>query len=95
MKRAPARLRGYTEMQIDCPFCGSRQVEEFHCRGMVPESTDAVSAVYERVNRTDKSVEYWQHDKGCRTWLLIQRNPSTGEVLVIQPLDSVGKTGGA
>jgi heterotetrameric sarcosine oxidase delta subunit len=95
MKRAQARLRACTDMQLHCPFCGPRQVEEFHCRGMVPENTDAVSEVYERVNRTDKSAEYWQHDKGCRAWLLIQRNPSTGEVLVIQPLDSVVKTGGA
>jgi len=82
-------------MQIHCPFCGSRQVEEFHCRGMVPESTEAVSAVYERVNRADECAEYWQHDRGCRAWLLILRNPTTGEVLEIQPLDSVAKAGSA
>lgn len=82
-------------MQIRCPFCGPRQVEEFHCRGMVPESTDVVSEVYQRVNRTDTCAEYWQHDQGCRVWLRILRNPTTGEVLEIQPLDSVVKPGGA
>jgi heterotetrameric sarcosine oxidase delta subunit len=95
MKRVQDRLRDCTEMQIHCPFCGPRQVEDFHCRGMVPESTEAVSAVYERVNRTNSCVEYWQHVNGCRAWLQIWRNPSTGEVLEVQLLDSVVKTGGA
>ncbi|MCP4045834.1 MAG: sarcosine oxidase subunit delta [Gammaproteobacteria bacterium] len=80
-------------MQLHCPFCGPRQVEEFHCRGQVAESDDAVSAVYERVNRMDHCVEYWQHESGCRQWLQIRRNPSTGEVLEIQSLDSLVKTG--
>jgi heterotetrameric sarcosine oxidase delta subunit len=93
MRRAQARLRGCTDMQLHCPFCGPRQVEEFHCRGMVAESDDAIGAVYERVNRTDRCVEYWQHVSGCRAWLQIWRNPSTGEVLEIQPLNSVAKTG--
>jgi heterotetrameric sarcosine oxidase delta subunit len=79
-------------MQLHCPFCGLRQVEEFHCRGMVADSDDAISAVYERVNRTDSSVEYWQHVDGCRAWLQIWRNPTTGEVFEIQSLDSVAKT---
>ena len=93
MRRVRARLRGCTEMQLHCPFCGPRQVEEFHCRGMVAESANAIGAVYERVNRTDSCVEYWQHYKGCRQWLQIRRNPSTGEVLEIQALDSITKSG--
>jgi heterotetrameric sarcosine oxidase delta subunit len=95
MRLVQVRLRGCTEMQIHCPFCGPRQVEEFHCRGMLAESIEAVRAVYERVNRTDSCVEYWQHVNGCRAWLQIWRNPSTGEVLEVQLLDSVVKTGGA
>ena len=80
-------------MQIECPFCGCRQVEEFHCRGMVPESNAAIAALYERENRMDRSDEYWQHDGGCRAWLLVRRNPSTGEVLDIRPLDSAVEGG--
>jgi len=62
---------------------------------MAPESTEAINAVYERVNRSDQISEYWQHDKGCRAWLLIHRNPSSGEILEILPLNSVVKPGGA
>jgi heterotetrameric sarcosine oxidase delta subunit len=87
MKRALARSRGCTDMQICCPFCGPRQVEEFHCRGLVPGSADAVGAVYERVNSSDECAEHWQHEKGCRTWLLVRRNPSNGEFLEIRALN--------
>ena len=81
-------------MQLHCPFCGWRQVEEFSCRGVVPEFDIAtIKGVYQRVNRTDSSVEYWQHVKGCRSWLRVWRNPSTGEVLEILTLDSVASGG--
>ena len=81
-------------MRLKCPFCGWRQVQEFRCRGSVAESdATTISGVYERVNRTDSSVEYWQHVDGCRAWLQIWRNPTTGEVLEIQPLNSVVQTG--
>ena len=94
MKRAPVRFRCCTEMQLHCPFCGWRQVEEFSCRGAVPEfDANTINGVYQRFNRTDSSVEYWQHVKACRSWLQVSRNPSTGEVLEIQPLDSVARSG--
>jgi heterotetrameric sarcosine oxidase delta subunit len=81
-------------MQLHCPFCGWRQVEEFRCRGVVAEfDPDTVSGVYQRVNRTDSSVEYWQHVKACRSWLQVWRNPTTGAVLEIRSLDSVARAG--
>lgn len=68
--------------QLHCPFCGERELEEFVFRKTVADSdTDAVAAVYARVNRPDLSVEHWQHAHGCRSWLLVKRNPSTGAVL--------------
>jgi len=81
-------------MQLQCPFCGWRQVEEFRCRGAVAEfDPDTVSGVYLRVNRTDSSVEYWQHLNGCRLWLRVRRNPSSGEVLEVQSLDRIVQAG--
>lgn len=75
-------------MQLNCPFCGWREVEEFHCRGTTPEpGADPIAGVYLRVPRKDVSVEYWQHSHGCHSWLLIRRNPSSGDVLEIEMLD--------
>jgi sarcosine oxidase subunit delta len=67
--------------RLSCPFCGSRELEEFLFHKTLPEpGSDAYAAVYERVNRLDDSHEYWQHVHGCRAWLYVRRNPSTGEV---------------
>ena len=42
--------------------------------------------VYERANTPQSSVEYWQHERGCRAWLVVRRNPSTAEVLEVRLL---------
>ncbi len=73
--------------RLACPFCGPRELEEFQFRKTVPEAgTSAVGEVYERVNRLESSWEQWQHVHGCRLWLLVHRNPSTGEVLEVRRL---------
>ena len=46
-----------------------------------PEAAGACARIYQRRSTTDSSVEYWQHERGCRAWLVVRRNPSTGEVL--------------
>ena len=71
--------------QLVCPFCGPRELEEFYFRKTVAEhGSSAFAEVYERVNRTDVSVEHWQHVHGCRAWLVITRNPSSGQVLEVK-----------
>lgn len=70
-----------------CPFCGPRELEEFVFRKTLPEpGADDIAAVYLRKSRLDLSVEYWQHLRGCRAWLKVHRNPSTGEVLEVELL---------
>ncbi len=67
--------------RLACPFCGPRELEEFVFRQTLPEADAGEYAlVYERANRIDDSVEHWQHLQGCRAWLQVRRNPSTGEV---------------
>ena len=89
MNAGTARSRAGSRMQLDCPFCGVREVEEFHCRGTAPDfGTDSVDGVYLRIDRSETSTEYWQHVEGCRSWLLIRRNPSTNAVLGIELLAS-------
>ena len=67
--------------RLVCPFCGARELEEFlfHKTAGEPGSTP-YATIYERVNRTEESVEYWQHVYGCRAWLWVRRNPSTNDV---------------
>jgi len=43
-------------------------------------SASAYEQVYLRVDSADHSVEEWQHVVGCRAWLIVDRNPSTGVV---------------
>ena len=76
-----------------CPFCGLRPLEEFLFRKTVPyvvagsgvsagAGTDAgaFTQVYLRVDSAERSEEEWQHVAGCRAWLVVDRNPSTGVV---------------
>lgn len=77
-------------MRLPCPFCGDRDLEEFRFRQFAPDpsATSAVANVYERVNRTDQSVEYWQHLHGCRTWLVVRRDPTTSVIASVYVLGS-------
>ena len=67
--------------RLTCPFCGPRELEEFAFHKTLPEpDAGDFAAVYLRTNRVDDSLEHWQHAHGCRAWLRVRRNPSTGEV---------------
>lgn len=72
-------------MNLHCPFCGDRDTEEFRFRTPLPDpaAQSQYARVYERVNDPARSREYWQHVHGCRAWLVVMRNPSTGEVLSV------------
>lgn len=73
--------------QLQCPFCGARELQEFEFRKTRANvTTSEFSKVYLRVDSVDLSVEYWQHVQGCRAWMLVQRNPSTGVVLSTEVL---------
>ena len=69
-------------MVISCPFCGERDIAEFEFRRTLDESGDtAVQRLYFRLADPACSIEHWQHVRGCRTWLELQRDLSTGQVL--------------
>ena len=74
-------------MRLACPFCGPRELEEFaFLKTLAEPGASPFGAVYERANRTDLSIEHWQHLHGCRVWLLVRRNPTSGEVLEVREL---------
>ena len=73
--------------RLACPFCGARELEEFEFRKTLPQLHDTpVARVYLRIEDPQLSVEHWQHVGGCRAWLLVHRNPSTGAVLSVRLL---------
>ena len=73
--------------RLVCPFCGPRHLREFEFHKTVPATgAGAFARVYEQVASTEVSVEHWQHLSGCRAWLLVSRNPTTGEVLEVREL---------
>ena len=75
--------------RLVCPFCGPRELREFvFHKTLPPVNATAFAQVYERIDRPNLSIEHWQHVQGCRGWLLVQRNPSSGGVLEIRLLGS-------
>ena len=71
-----------------CPFCGPRELREFEFRKTLPanEQGSTYERVYERFASLEHSIEHWQHVEGCRGWLLVHRNPSTGQVIDVHLL---------
>ena len=77
-------------MQIECPWCGRRPLEEFHYGGDAtvqrpsrPESageTDWIEYIYLRNNPAGLHTEHWQHVGGCRSWLIVERDTSNHEI---------------
>ena len=65
----------------------------FH-KTLPPPGARAFGKIYERVDRPDLSIEHWQHLHGCRGWLLVRRNPSTGSVLETRLLGDHGVSSG-
>jgi methylglutamate dehydrogenase subunit B len=77
--------------RLVCPFCGPRELEEFLFRKSLSEpGASAYAEVYERLNRPEDSLEHWQHVHGCRAWLVIRRDPTSGDVLEIELLGGGG-----
>ncbi|MDB5697690.1 MAG: sarcosine oxidase subunit delta [Alphaproteobacteria bacterium] len=72
-------------MRIPCPFCGSRDIQEFVYRGDAeptrPADDEAVFAyVYLRDNVAGPMREHWYHAQGCRNWLVVTRDTVTHDI---------------
>jgi methylglutamate dehydrogenase subunit B len=78
-------------MQINCPYCGQRDVHEFVYLGDASVAhpidaatgTDIAVSVYERTNSVGVMQEHWYHAAGCRRWLVATRNTQTHEILSV------------
>ena len=68
-----------------CPFCGPRNLEEFAFHKTLPNIAGGeFEKIYLRRDSPVLSDEHWQHRYGCRAWLAVRRNPSSGEVLKVE-----------
>lgn len=76
-------------IQIDCPNCGTRNVQEFRFGGefnprpVSPRETDDsewTDYVFMRENRLGAQKEWWYHRAGCGLWFLAERNTKTNVV---------------
>ena len=85
-------------MQITCPWCGPRPVEEFTYGGDAtkarPKNPDDAGRgewldfVFYRENVAGLHEEYWQHVAGCRAWLVAERDTTThafGRIVLARP----------
>lgn len=67
-----------------CPYCGPRSMEEFSFHKTLPNVTGGeFERIFQRHDNPTESREHWQHRFGCRAWLYVRRNPSTGAVLEV------------
>ena len=81
-------------MRIECPFCGERDVSEFTYLGDADFRRPAAGsagladrfyeAVYLRDNPAGPHRELWYHASGCLSWLRVDRNTRTHEILAVQ-----------
>ena len=80
-------------MRINCPHCGLRDVIEFSYAGDAnrvrpdPASTgmDAWNDyVFNRVNTRGRTLEFWQHNHGCRAHLIVTRDVVSHEIFSVE-----------
>ncbi len=73
---------------VPCPWCGSRNVSEFHYLGEPKKRPDVATAtpeewrgyLYLHRNACDWIRENWYHRAGCRRYFAIERHTLTNEV---------------
>lgn len=69
-------------MRIPCPYCGSRNDNEFVYRGDAsPRRTETAEGMAEYIYLRDNPAgfidEYWYHAQGCRNWVVVRRDTRT------------------
>ena len=90
-------------MQIRCPWCGLRPLDEFEYggdaakkrpEGKKQEEMEAwVDYVFQHDNVAGRHREYWQHVGGCRRWIVVTRDTRTHEISKSEFADSMPGSG--
>jgi sarcosine oxidase, subunit delta len=84
-------------LQLDCPWCGPRDENEFQYGGQAhvaypaaPNDLDDATwaeYVFYRDNPKGPFAERWVHSIGCRRWFNAVRDTATYQVLATYRLD--------
>ncbi|MEO1120267.1 MAG: sarcosine oxidase subunit delta [Pseudomonadota bacterium] len=80
-------------LRIPCPYCGVRDQSEFDYGGDATVNYPAldaseqewVEAVYLRDDPKGPHTELWRHARGCRMWIIVERNTVTHEITGARP----------
>lgn len=80
-------------LRIPCPYCGLRDQSEFDYGGdatvaypsLEASEQEWFDAVYLRDDPKGPHSEYWRHARGCRMWLIVERNTVTLEITGARP----------
>jgi heterotetrameric sarcosine oxidase delta subunit len=87
-------------MRITCPYCGTRDAQEFtylgDARPRRPDGPDASQSamldyVYLRDNPRGQHEELWYHGAGCHAWLVVRRDTLTHAIEAVVPAKTRGK----
>lgn len=78
-------------LQIDCPWCGRRDEDEFHCGGQSHIQRPALDCsdaewgdyLFARINPKGVSLERWRHTFGCRQWFNVARDTVSHRILAV------------
>ncbi len=77
-------------MRLRCPICGERDLREFSYQGAAvalerpaPDAGDDAweDYVHLRENPAGVTKDLWYHEAGCMSWIVVERNTMTHEVI--------------
>ena len=80
-------------MRLICPLCGARDRREFYYYGAAilldrpgPDADPAAwdNYLHIRDNPAGITTDLWYHETGCASWLKVQRNTVTHEILAVE-----------
>jgi sarcosine oxidase subunit delta len=84
-------------MLIHCPYCGPRDLIEFSVKGELRARPDPqgdldgegvragfAESVYFRDNPAGPHREHWLHAAGCQSWLVVERDTRTHQILKVE-----------
>lgn len=91
-------------LRIPCPYCGTRDQDEFRCGGEAgvqpPADSSSVSDrewaeyLFVRDNICGAHFELWLHESGCKQWFRLLRNTLNHDILQAWRLDEPLAHGG-
>ena len=78
-------------MQLNCPFCGPRDENEFTCGGashiarppLGASDADWGAYLFLRDNPKGVLLERWRHSFGCGQWFNVARHTVTHQMLSV------------